>query len=271
MTGDILFADATSDYGESAYIILGIPKDSTGTHRRGTGLAPESIRKESYNFETYIHDLDVDLEDVPIHDLGNISEDAIRDTIKRIIEDGKVPIILGGEHSITPVVLSAFDDISVLIFDAHLDFRNEYEGDKDNHACSTRRIFDRFGPRRVLPVGVRSMCKEEMKDAVNLGLDYITVDEFINDVPGILKRIDDKLPGKVYISLDMDAIDPAYAPGVGTPEPFGLKPKIIRDVIRHLAPRVVGHDVVEVCPPFDNGNTASLAAKLIRDLIASRE
>lgn len=280
MTGDLFFADAVSDLNASRYVIVGIPYDRTGSHREGTGQAPQCIRKESYNFETYLYDLDIDLTDVPIHDMGDLSplqnegeaSNSISQTIRKILGAGKIPIILGGEHSITPFVIPEFGDISILVFDAHLDFRDEYEGDRNSHACSTRRISEIVGPERVLAVGVRSMCREELAHAGTAELKFVTADE-VRERPfeDIIKTIDKKLAGKVYVSLDMDAIDPAHAPGVGTPEPFGLTPIFVRDVIRHLAPRIVGLDIVEVCPPFDNGNTASLAAKLLRDFIGARE
>ncbi len=278
MTGDLLFADAVSDLNASRYVIVGMPYDRTGSHREGTGQAPQSIRKESYNFETYLYDLEIDLSDVPIHDMGDLSplqdeaSNSISQAIGKILGAGKIPIILGGEHSITPFVIPEFGGISILVFDAHLDFRDEYEGDRNSHACSTRRMSEMVGVDNVLPVGVRSIYREELAHAKAVDLKYITVDE-VRQRPfeDIIKTIDEKLTGKIYVSLDMDAIDPAYAPGVGTPEPFGLTPIFVRDVIRHLAPRIAGMDIVEVCPPFDNGNTASLAAKLLRDFIGARE
>ena len=279
MTSPVPFADATSDFDDSDYVILGVPYDRTGTHRKGCGQAPESIRKESYNFETYLHDLDVDLVMTRMHDMGDVSgsddeslKAAVEPAIRKILDASKLPLVLGGEHSISPHIISGFSDFSILVLDAHLDFREEYEGDRNSHACAIRRMSEHVGVERLLPVGVRSMCKEELEDARHTGLEFITSEEARTLPFGeLLDRIDKKLPGNLYISLDMDIFDPAYAPGVGTPEPFGLAPIFIRDLIRHLAPRCVGMDVVEVCPPYDNGNTAALAAKLIRDLIGARE
>ena len=272
-----IFADADAVFSYSKYVILGVPLDVTGTHRRGTDRAPESIRQESYNFETFIHDLGIDLTDVPIHDMGDLPVDdhmrmEVFDAVAKIVAAGKVPIMLGGEHSLTPHAVEAFPDCSVLVFDAHLDYRDEYEGEKNSHACATRRIDEVISPEKVLPVGVRSICKEEFEDAKKHGLGYITADQAKNmGTKELMNFIDDVMPGNIYVSIDMDGIDPSFAPGVGTPEPFGLDPMMIRDVIRHLAPRIVGLDIVEVNPSFDNGNTAALAAKLIRDFIAAKE
>ncbi|MCK5396721.1 MAG: agmatinase [Thermoplasmata archaeon] len=272
-----LFADADAVFSFSKYVILGVPLDVTGTHRRGTDKAPEAIRQESYNFETFIYDLGIDLDDVPIHDMGDLPVDdhmrmEVFDAIAKVVGAGKIPIMLGGEHSLTPHAVEAFSDVSVLIFDAHLDYRNEYEGDKNSHACATRRIDEIISPEKVLPVGIRSICKEEFKDAKTHGLEYITAEKAKQMGTDTLKKhIDSIMPGNIYVSIDMDGIDPSFAPGVGTPEPFGLDPLMIRDIIRHLAKRIVGLDIVEVNPAFDHGNTAALAAKLIRDFIGAKE
>lgn len=272
MTENLLFADANSDFESSEYVIFGIPHDKTGTHRKGANQAPENIRKESYNFETYLYDLDIDLVDVAIHDLGNITTDSTPNAVRKILEAKKIPIVLGGEHSISPLIISEFKDTSVLVFDAHLDFRDEYEGERNSHACAVRRISEIVGSERIFPLGVRSMCKDELADAERVGLCFITAEDVrTQPLETVLDIIDERLGNRIYVSLDMDAIDPAYAPGVGTPEPFGLTPTFVRDVMRHIAQKVVGLDVVEVCPPYDNGNTAALAAKLARDFIGAKE
>jgi len=273
---DLLFADADAVFSYGKYVIIGVPLDISGTHRRGTDRAPESVRQESYNFETFLYDLGIDLADVPIHDMGDLPTSNVRldvfDAIGKILAAGKIPIMMGGEHSITPYAVEAFSDAAVLVFDAHLDYRNEYEGDEYNHACATRRIDEIISPEKVLPVGVRSICKEEFEDAREHGLEYITAEQVKNmGTKELMNFIDDIMPGNIYVSIDMDGIDPAFAPGVGTPEPFGLDPVVVRDVIRHLAPRIVGMDIVEVNPSFDNDNTAALAAKLIRDFIGAKE
>jgi len=216
--------------------------------------------------------LGVDLADVAIHDMGDFSIEIAGSKVSKIINAGKTPIVLGGEHSISPVIVSEINDISLLIFDAHLDFRDEYEGKKNNHACTIRRLSEIVGPENIIILGVRSMCGDELADAGNTGLRFITAeDEQSQSLDNVLNIIDERLGNRIYISLDMDVIDPAYAPGVGTPEPFGLPPLYVRDVLRHIAEKVVGFDIVEVCPPYDNGNTSSLAAKLLRDFIGARE
>ena len=137
MTG-LIFADADAVFSYGKYIILGVPLDVSGTHRRGTGETPNAIREESYNFETYNHELGIDLADVPIHDMGDLPvdnpEQDVSEAVEKIVEAGKIPILMGGEHSITPFAVKAFFDASVLVFDAHLDYRDSYEGNKHSHA-----------------------------------------------------------------------------------------------------------------------------------------
>ncbi len=265
------FADADSDFDSADYVIFGAPMDVSGSHRAGCGLAPAAIRAESFNFETFLYDLEVELVQLGICDMGDFdSFEDIAGAARKIVSAGKFPLMMGGEHSVTPFAVSAFRDISVLVLDAHLDFRDSYEDNKDSHACASRRISEIVGVENVIPAGVRSICTEELEDARKAGLTYITADAFReNELSVIMEYLDGLLTDKVYISLDMDVIDPAYAPGVGTPEPFGLSPLVVRDIIRHFAPRLVGFDVVEVCPPVDNGNTSALAAKMMRDVIGS--
>jgi agmatinase len=274
--GGTLFSDANAALSSSKYVIFGAPLDATGTHRKGTGKGPSSIRNESYTFESYMPDFDINLEDIPTYDMGDLPmknpKKEVSDAVKGILAEGKVPIMLGGEHSISPWAVSEFEDISVLVFDAHLDYRDELKGDKDNHACATMRMREALRGKPILPVGIRSICKSEHVQAKHDGLNFVTADRVRElGTKRLTDLIDDILPGNLYISVDMDGIDPAYAPGVGTPEPFGLDPVLVRDVIRHVARRSVGFDMVEVCPPVDNGNTAALAARLVKEFIAARE
>ncbi|MDD4308651.1 MAG: agmatinase [Thermoplasmata archaeon] len=274
--GGTLFSDATAALKDSKYVIFGAPLDITGTHRRGTKKGPESIRHESYTFEPFVPDLDIDLEEVDIYDMGDLPmknpRKEISEAVREIIGAEKVPIMMGGEHSVSPYAVEAFSDVSVLVFDAHLDYREELHGDPNNHACATMRMRHVLKGKPILPVGIRSICKSEFIQAKHDGLNYITADKVRElGTKRLIDLIEDLLPGKLYISVDIDGIDPSFAPGVGTPEPYGIDPIVVRDVIRHFAGRAVGFDMVEVCPPADNGNTAALAARLIKDFIAARE
>jgi agmatinase len=274
----LLFADAGSTLEDSDFVIFGVPFDGTSSFRSGTAQAPHKIREASHNFETFKFEHGEDIESIKFCDLGNLEEfddvekmvQGVEEYARGLVDGGKFPIALGGEHSISPAIIKSFKDIGVISLDAHLDFRNEYEGQKNSHACSTRRIADVVGVESVVPIGVRSMSKTENVDAEELRLRFISSFKFHNE-PNMKDAVDRAMKwigkDRIYLSLDMDVIDPAYAPGISNPEPFGLEPIEIKRCINHLADKLVGFDVVEVSPPFDNGNTSALAARLVREVI----
>jgi len=274
------FADSNASYEEADIVIMGNPFDITSSYRPGSRFAPDQIRDASWNFETWLFDYEVDLAMLNVHDLGNFRQfgsseemyEEVRKTISQIIKDKKIPITFGGDHSITiPIIDSYKEDITVLAIDAHLDFRDQYENNKYNHACVIRRIFDHLGKNNVMAIGTRSICKEEWEDAKKLGLHYIPSYNIIEDEKNLwedpfFKNLKGK---KIYITIDIDGIDPAYAPGTGTPEPFGLSPYLVKKIIKYAGENLVGFDVTEVSPPYDNGNTAAIAARFARDAIAN--
>jgi len=271
------FADAEVGYQDALFVIFGVCYDETSTFRKGSSHGPNAIRTASWNFESYNLLTGVNFRNIPVHDYGNVLLDAkakpsemvetVRTVADRFIKDGKIPILLGGEHSITPSVVHGFPkDIAVVSLDAHLDFREEYKGERFNHACTIRRVSDHVPIDNILVCGVRSAEKNEFDDALRLGLDIID-SIYINKkgMEPILSAIKRKFSGKkIYLTIDIDAVDPGFAPGTGTPEPFGLSPFDILTLIDEIADRLIGFDVVEVSPPFDHGETAMLAAKLVR-------
>ncbi len=277
------FADAESNFNEAKYVIFGVPYDGTSSFRFSASQAPKEIRQASWNFETFNFRTGFDLKDVRFHDYGDLNvknktpENMISE-VKRfaseILSKNKFPIALGGEHSITPGIVQAFSkDIAVISLDAHIDFRQKYENSSYNHACSSRRIVDHVGIKNIVLLGIRSAEKEEFVDAKKLGLFYI--DSFEIKENGIKKALDrtrDYLGDKqIYLTLDIDVLDPSYAPGTSTPEPFGLTPFDVVECIDAFSSNLIGFDVAEVCPEYDKGQTALLAAKFIRYLIEQIE
>ncbi len=272
--GMLRFADAVSSFEDSEFVIVGVPFDKTTSFRSGARFAPTVIRETSFNFERENFEHGTSFEDIPVHDAGDLYEEgtvdemvrSIGEEARRIVSAGKFPVFIGGEHSITPPIVNAFGEVSSISIDAHLDYRDEYQGLKNSHACSLRRIVDSVGSGNAFAIGVRSISAEENAPetlyASSFEVKERGVDEVFDRMLGRLKR------RPVYLSLDIDGIDPAYAPGTGTPEPFGLSPWDVRHVINKLGDRLVGFDVVEVCPPYDNGNTSILAARMIREVIA---
>lgn len=270
---ELVFADADSSFEDAHFVIVGVPFDGTCSFRKGARLAPKCIREESYNLETYLLEHDVDLEDVPINDSGDIKCESLEEmmggvgnSIDSILKAGKFPITIGGEHSLTPSAVRKFHDVGVVILDAHLDFRNQYLEERNSHACTTRRVYDLVGVENVVTIGVRSMEKKEYEEAQKLGLKYIEAPR-LKEI-GMEKDLKTLDWDRIYLSLDMDFFDPSFAPGVGNPEYFGLSPEDARECIRILGQKMVGFDISEVSPPFDFGNTSNLAARIIRELIA---
>lgn len=274
------FADAQTEFAEAKYVIVGVPFDRTTSFRPGARFGPDSIRQHSWNFESYDLETGIDLSEVPIHDLGNAGEfgsaaqmvESVRADLAPVYRAGKVPIILGGDHACSPPCVEAYPEpgqLGVLYLDAHMDFRSQYLGDDRSHACSSRRIVERLGARNVVVLGVRSVSKEEVEDNRTVGMPYITAHEVASE--GIASAVQRALnmlkTERIYVSLDIDVVDPAYAAGTGTPEPFGLTPRDIKYVLGQVAPRLAGFDIMEVSPHYDNGNTSALAARLAREAI----
>ncbi len=274
------FADAESSFNDAAFVLYGVPYEQTVTFRKGTKQGPMQIRKASWNFESFNPHTTIDLQDIQIHDYGNLgsiekvsSEEMIQRVktfTKIIVQQNKTPIALGGEHSISAGVLHGFPtDTCVIVFDAHADFRESYQHNPFNHACTIRRMADYVGSENILICGLRSAGKEEYKMLQQENISIITAYELHKQgIEGFQEIIKQHTKGKnVFLSIDIDAIDPAYAPGTGTPEPFGLHPLTIIEIIDRIAPTIKGFDIMEVNPLFDTGQTALLAAKIIRHTI----
>jgi agmatinase len=274
------FADAVAKYEEALIALFGVPYDRTCSFRGGSRYAPRAIREASYNFETYMMDHQRDIREVPVVDLGDTPAfgpstemvEGVTRMASDIVGAGKIPIVMGGEHSLAPAVVRAFPkDVGVIGIDAHLDFREQYLEDKWSHACSARRIADHVGPEHVVYMGVRSFSREEQEDHERLGLTYISVYDVHER--GIRTATERALKAigrdKVYLTIDMDGVDPAFAPAVGNPEPFGLLPIQVKNVISKLAPDLVGMDLNEVSPTWDFGQTSLLAARLLREAIVA--
>jgi agmatinase len=275
------FADANSEYEKARYVICGAPFDGTSSFRLGSKLAPDEMRAASYNFETYNNFFDFDLEETDIHDAGNLEVgDNIDDTLSKLsipankfVKDGKIPIMLGGEHSLSYPFVEAcqkkYPGLGFVVLDAHMDLREEFHGEKNSHACISRHVLHDLTTKYV-SIGIRSGTRDEYdyvrKNKIRM---FSSEDVFSMGIEKVILQFREYIKGPVYLSIDMDAIDPSYAPALGTPEPYGLTPRDVRAVISSLAPEVVGFDLVEIAPAYDSGGTAILGAKLVRDFIAA--
>ncbi|MEM2859949.1 MAG: agmatinase [Candidatus Bathyarchaeia archaeon] len=268
---------------EAEYVLFGVPFDFTSTYRVGARFAPAAIREASLNIETYSFRSGIDIEEVRVHDAGDLHISGnLVETLKRIklvcediFESGKKPVMIGGEHTITfGAVRSIKGDFALVSFDAHLDLRSEYMDERLCHATFMRRINEEIKPRKIIEIGTRAVCKEELEYVANTdNIICVTSQRILNsDRKDVLEEIKSSLDtyDKIYVTIDMDVLDPAFAPAVQNPEPEGISVSALLDVLLGLCDqRLVGFDVVEVAPPYDgSGITAICAAKIIFEVLS---
>jgi agmatinase len=263
---------------DTAVRVLGVPFDYTSCYRPGSRFAPNAIRSAFQNIEIYSRPLGIDLERVSIEDLGNMRQTAkvedmvtsVQKVMKELLPE-EIPVgVLGGEHSITYATFSVMPkEVGLIVFDAHLDLREEFSGLSLSHATFLRRLLDTIHPNRVLHIGGRAATEAEWRYLEQNSMESITPEDVSSRPDESIRRISrfsDQFDS-VYISVDLDGIDPAYAPGVGTPEPNGLSTREFFQLIYALkGARVAAFDIVELAPPFDSGITAVLAAKILSEI-----
>ncbi len=258
--------------------IFGVPFDSTHSYKPGCRFGPDVIRDAFNNIEIFESDFGVDLETVNIQDLGNIQHtvvatemlDMVEKTTKELQKNNNQLIILGGEHLLTYGTYMSFPkETGYVVFDAHYDLRDEYADIKLSHAAYLRRIVEKRGSENIIHVGARAYVKEELQFLKEHNIKTIT-DKQIRDGEGpkLLNKATENFDS-IYTSIDLDVLDPAFAPGIGNPEAVGITSRELYDMVISLKDRnIVSADIVELNPSFDNGSTASLAAKMVSTIIA---
>ena len=274
------FIGSGGDYASADVVIIGAPMDYTASFRSGSRMGPGIIREMSGVLETYSPNLKGDLEDIFLYDHGDLdlylgnpkkSLDMIYHAAGEVFGDGKFPIFLGGEHLISlPVIKAAFDKYSgnLVLFhlDAHTDLREEYMGETLSHATVIKRCMDFMDGNSIYQFGVRSGLPEEFL----LGSQETNFYPFevLEPLRNTVNEIGDR---PLYVTLDIDVVDPAYAPGTGTPEPGGCSAREILRAVHLLGGcNVIGMDLVEVMGYGDPaGITGVLAAKIIRDALVA--
>lgn len=251
--------------------IIGIPLDENSSYLRGPAKAPQLIIKaiESDSANYFTEDL-IDLNEhssvfwcgsVPFKNYLDIST-----PVNRILDAGAIPFTLGGDHSIAYPIMKAvgkkYPDLNIIQFDAHGDLYDELDGNRYSHACPFARIMEDGLAKSLTQVGIRTMSQHQKEQADRFGVNVIQMKDWTPD-------IDLKIEGPVYISFDMDVLDPAFAPGVSHHEPGGLSTREVLSMIQKLDLNIVGCDVVEYNPDRDiNGVTAMVAAKIVKELLA---
>jgi len=272
-----IFSGCQTPFEQADYIVVGVPFDVTSTYRTGARFAPLAIREASLNIETYSFRSNLDAEDLRINDLGDlhISNNVektlkrLEDTIRDLVESKKTPILIGGEHTLT---LGAMRGVSgrntaVISLDAHLDLRDKYMDLTTSHTTFMRRLNEQVKPDKIVEVGTRAVCKEELSYARDAGIQYFTAKQIWENglettVRAIKKAVENCK--RTYLTIDMDVLDPAFAPAVQNPEPEGLSIQALLDLVGSFCDnRLVGLDLVEVTPSYDKGITAIQAAKIL--------
>ncbi|MGA1845778.1 agmatinase [Deferribacter abyssi] len=266
------FIECNNNFNDSEIIILGIPYDGTSSYRPGSRFAPDEIRKASYALETFSPIQNKDLHDKKVCDIGDLELSfgnkldilkKIEKEIEKFVYHDKKILSIGGEHLITlPIIksyLKKYPDLFLIHFDAHADLRDDYLGEKLSHATVIRRISELIGLDKIFQYGIRSGTKEEFEiirknNLLNRGLDE--VNRIIGNTP-------------VYITIDLDILDPSVFPGTGTPEPGGISFNSLMNKLYALSDlNIVGCDVVELAPDYDNSKVSTIVAtKIIRDIL----
>ena len=282
-----VFSGFQKSFENADYVVLGVPFDVTSTYRTGARFGPTAIRQASLNIETYSFRAGVDIEDLGLHDLGDLhvstdtkkTLDMLELVIKDIVKAGKIPVTIGGEHTITLGVRKCFGakmhETAIVSFDAHLDLRGEFLGLKLSHTTFMRRINEEAKPAKIVEVGTRAVCKEELAYAKKAEIEFFTTQQIRKEgskqVAHLLKEKLAKYKN-LYLSIDMDILDPAFVPAVQNPEAEGLDMGTFLDILESVCDkRVIGFDVLEIAPNFDQGVSAIQAAKVIFEVLACLE
>ncbi len=258
------------------WVLLGVPMDWTSSRVPGSRFGPRAIREQSYYLEVYSPSLDGSLAEVPFFDLGDLflpsgdvrgALELVEKVVSRQLERGRRVALLGGEHLVSYGAISAyaraFGGLSVVHFDAHCDLRSSFGGRRESHASVMRMCLEDLPEVRVFQIGVRSGPREEWDYARShprvLQVELDGVDGLVESLVGL----------PVYVSVDVDVLDPAFAPGTGTPEAGGLSSRELLGLLYKLSGlEVVGFDLVEVCPMADvNHVTSAVAAKIVRECL----
>ncbi len=275
------FGGFDEPYDRARVVFLGVPLDVTSSYRSGMRFGPARIREASANLETYLMSAGLDVfESLGISDLGDLEITPtelestgmrIEEATRKIATDGKVPALLGGEHTLTYFALRAFGDAFVVQLDAHRDLRDEYLGDRLCHATVMRRVLDTLPPGRLVQVGIRSCSKEEAEFARTAKPPAYTTEQVMEDPKRVATEIRELVgDASTYLTIDLDVLDPGFAPGVATPEPGGLSTLELLKLVRELGKlKICAFDVVELAAPYDDGRTAFAAAKVIYELLAA--
>lgn len=276
-----LFFEKSGDPEDADILLFGAPLDRTASYRSGSRFAPNAIREASQYMESYSVRTGLDWDDLRLVDVGDIIEEEVEpavENIRRVVEEiralGKLPVMIGGEHTITLGALRALRPAAVVVFDAHLDLRDTLFDEKLCHATYLRRAHEEQG-FKLLIIAARALSGEEVEYAEEKGVTVVTAQDVKRfGVEPVLEMIRDTLEGveSVYLSVDMDAVDPSEAPAVGNPSPEGITVTQLLDLTTGIIDkRLVGFDLNEVSPSYDSGLTAIQSAYIVLEALYTFE
>lgn len=270
------FLGCDNEYQESKIVLFGAPFDSTTSFRPGTRFASHTMRGESYGLETYSPYQEKDLEDYAYFDGGDLelcfgdakqALEQIEEYATKLLNDEKLPLMIGGEHLVTlgnfRAALKKYPNIHVIHLDAHTDLREEYLGVSLSHACVMKRIWDLIGDHRIHQFGIRSGLREEFIWAK----EHTDLHPFnLKDLPSFVDTLGN-IP--IYLSIDLDVLDPSVFPGTGTPEPGGVGfLDLLHSILLMNKLTIVGCDINELSPMLDaSGTSTAVACKILRELL----
>ena len=282
-----IFSGVQKSFQEAKYIVFGVPFDATSTYRTGARFGPSAIRQASQNIETYSFRSGIDLEDLALHDAGDLPTstnaemtiEATQHVVEDILAKNKLPVVIGGEHTINLGIVQGLGakaaKTAVVSFDAHLDLRSEFLGSTLSHTTFMQLVNEKVKPAKIIEVGTRSAGKDEIAYAKSTGVEFFTAQQIIKKgYEAVAEQLNERLSSYdyLYLTVDLDVLDPAFAPAVQNPEPEGLTTTQLLDLILPLCTeRLVGFDVVELVPPYDQGVSATVAAKVLFEMLCQIE
>lgn len=270
------FIGCDSEYAKAKAVIFGAPFDGTTSYRPGARFGGKAIRSESYGIETWSPYQERDLEDIAVFDAGELDLpfgntqrvlDMITFFVYQQLMEGKLPVMLGGEHLVTlgavKAIVEQYPDLHIIHLDAHADLRDDYLGEKLSHACVLRRCWELVGDGRIYQFGIRSGDKSEFM----WGKDHVFTNKFdLSALPEICAQLEGK---PVYVTIDLDVLDPSVFPATGTPEAGGISfGELLKGILCVGGLNVVGADINELSPPYDQtGASTAVACKVLRELL----
>lgn len=270
------FIGCDNDFDQSDLVIFGAPFDSTTSFRPGTRFASKAMRGDSFGIETYSPYQDKDLEDIAVFDGGDLelsfgnTERAlsqIEQFTKQILDADKIPCMIGGEHLVTlgavRAVAQKYPDLHVVQFDAHADLRDDYLGETLSHATVIHRVWDILGDDKIFQFGIRSGDRSEFQ----WGKDHVFTNKFNFD--GLEQVVEQLKEKPVYLTIDLDVLDPSVFPGTGTPEAGGVSfMELLQAILQVTGLNIVACDINELSPMYDHsGVSTAVACKVLRELL----